>query len=61
MCVCLNIFWCVNIGVTQDEKLPQSYLDENLLVCQQRITLGGYRLAYLVEYMFPARAVAFLQ
>ena len=51
----------VYIGVVQDEKLPQSYLDENLLVCQQRITLGGYRLAYLVEYMFPAREVAFLQ
>lgn len=48
-------------GVTIDAALPQSYIDENLLVCQERITLGGYRLATLIEYIYPSRSQEFLQ
>ena len=35
-------------GITKDVPLPQAYIDQNLIVCNERITLGGYRLAYLV-------------
>jgi len=49
-------------GITPDAVVPQWYLDENLQVCWDRITLGGYRLAHLMEYMFPQRSTAeFLQ
>lgn len=41
-------------GITPDAAVPQWYLDENLQVCWDRITLGGYRLAYLMEYIYPA-------
>jgi hypothetical protein len=43
-----------NVGITPNEAVPQWYLDENLQVCWDRITLGGYRLAYLIEYIYPA-------
>ena len=45
-----------NVGITPDAAVPQWYLDENLQVCWDRITLGGYRLAYLIEYIYPATA-----
>jgi len=48
-------------GITPDAVVPQWYLDENLQVCWDRITLGGYRLAHLMQYMFPARNTSFLQ
>lgn len=49
-------------GIEQNVALPQWYLDQNLVICHQRVTLGGFRLAYLVEYMFPSRnGQAFLQ
>ena len=32
--------------------LPQWYIDDNIVVCNERITLGGYRLAYLIKYIF---------
>lgn len=42
--------------------LPKWYLDANLKVCHERVTLGGYRLSYLIEYMFPTRmSDSFLQ
>lgn len=43
-------------GITPDAAVPQWYLDENLQVCWDRITLGGYRLAHLIEYIYPATA-----
>jgi len=49
-------------GITPDAVVPQWYLDENLQVCWDRITLGGYRLAHLMEYIYPERSSdAFLQ
>ncbi len=44
-----------------DVALPQWYIDENIIVCNQRITLGGYRLAYLTEYIYSESADLFLQ
>lgn len=42
-------------GIEAGQPVPQSYQDENLQVCWDRITLGGYRLAHLIEYMYPAK------
>ena len=56
-----------DIGITlydnieMDVALPQSYLDSNVVVAEERITLAGYRLAYITEYMFPATEELFLQ
>ena len=47
-------------GITKDVPLPQDYIDKNLIVCNERITLGGYRLAYLIEYIFQAEDGLFL-
>lgn len=43
------------IPSTDETVVPQWYLDENLQVCWDRITLGGYRLANLMEYIYPSR------
>jgi len=40
-------------GITPGAAVPQWYLDQNLQVCWNQITLGGYRLAYLMEYIYP--------
>jgi hypothetical protein len=48
-------------GIIPDDVVPQWYLDENLQVCWDRITLGGYRLANLMEYIYPSRSLEFLQ
>lgn len=48
-------------GIEMDVALPQWYIDENLVVCNQRITLGGYRLAYLTEYIYGKDTSLFLQ
>ena len=48
-------------GIEMDVALPQWYIDENIIVCNQRITLGGYRLAYLTEYIYSKSADLFLQ
>lgn len=54
-----------NIAITKyadieiDQPVPQSYLDENIQVCWDRITLGGYRLAHLIEYMYPAKTESY--
>jgi hypothetical protein len=39
-------------GVTENEVVPQEYLDRNIPILEDRITLGGYRLAYLTVYMY---------
>lgn len=42
-------------GIVPDEALPQWYIDTNLVVTEEQITLAGYRMAYLMEYIFPSR------
>lgn len=49
-------------GITPDGPVPQEYLNEKLVMCQNQITIGGYRLAHIIEYVFPERAnTMFLQ
>ena len=48
-------------GIEKDAALPQEYIDTNLILCEERITLGGHRLAFLIQYMFPATNGLFLQ
>ena len=39
-------------GVTENEAVPQDYLDKNIPVAYSQILLGGYRLAYTINYIF---------
>jgi hypothetical protein len=50
-------------GVTENEVIPQAYLDEFVPVLENNITLGGYRLAYVTIYMYGDKAAleSFLQ
>ena len=45
------------LGVTQNETVPQAYIDKNLPMINGRITLGGYRLAYQMSYIFGTGAI----
>ena len=47
-------------GIEQNVALPQWYIDENLPITEQRVVLAGYRLAYLIEYIYPSTQL-FLQ
>lgn len=47
--------------MTQDETVSQDYIDKNLPIAEGRLVLGGYRLAYLMEYIFPQTESLFLQ
>lgn len=40
------------IGATEDEPLPQDYIDTNLPMLERNITRGGYRLAWVTCYMY---------
>jgi hypothetical protein len=42
------------IGVTEDEVVPQAYIDKNVPVAQNQIVLGGFRLYALMRYIFEA-------
>ena len=39
-------------GLTEDEAVPQEYLDKWKPVAYEQLMKGGYRLAYVVNYMF---------
>ena len=39
-------------GVTEDEAVPQDYLDQNIPLAYEQLIKGGYRLYYLVNYIF---------
>ena len=41
-------------NIVQDVPLPQWYIDKYVPVSEGRVVLGGYRLANLIEYMFPS-------
>lgn len=47
----------VYTGVYENEPVPSEYITSQLIQAQDRITLGGYRLAYVVAYMFPSNLV----
>ena len=39
-------------GVTENEAVPQEYIDKNLPIAESQIMKGGYRLAYVLEHVF---------
>ncbi len=39
-------------GVTENEVIPQAYLDESVPKVEDDITLGGYRSAWLMEWIY---------
>ena len=40
------------VGVIENEAVPQDYLDTNIPIAEQQIVIGGYRLAYVIDYIF---------
>jgi len=64
----VNIFeWsksCYDIAITlyeglsrgSEETVPQWYLDANIPVANTQIVLGGYRLAWLIQWIYPNTA-----
>jgi hypothetical protein len=54
-------------GATENETLPQNYLDANLPMLEGNITLGGYRLYAIISYIYSDQVLhtedptAFLQ
>lgn len=47
-------------GINENEALPQWYIDENLPMVEEKVTLGMYRLAYLLSQIYSNNE-AFLQ
>ena len=43
-------------GLTKGEYIPDWYVDTFLPVAEQRVVLAGYRLAYVMQYIYPATA-----
>ena len=39
-------------GVYENEAVPQAYIDKNLPIAESQIMKGGYRLAYVLDYVF---------
>lgn len=39
-------------GATENEVLPQAYLDASVPKVERDITLGGYRTAWLMEWIY---------
>ena len=39
-------------GVTENEAVPQEYLDKHIKTAYERLIIGGYRLYYTITYMF---------
>ena len=46
-------------GLVEDEPVPQAYLDKFKPVAYERLIIGGYRLAYLVNFMFGDNSATF--
>ena len=40
------------VGVYEDLAVPQDYLDKNIPVAENQIVIGGYRLAYVINFIF---------
>jgi len=49
--------------VTENEVVPQSYIDQFVPILENNITLGGYRLAFLTVFIYGDQAAmdTFLQ
>lgn len=42
-------------GVEAGKEVPKAYLEKNVPIANERITLGGYRLYYIIDYMFSKK------
>ena len=42
-------------GVTQNEKVPQDYIDKNIPIIEKRIVIGGLRLSSLIQDIFGSQ------
>jgi len=40
--------------VTENEVVPQEYIDKNVPMAQKQIVLGGHRLYALMRFIFEA-------
>jgi len=45
-------------GVTENEAVPQDYIDKWLPVAYERINIGGYRLYYTIDYIFGSDSLS---
>jgi len=39
-------------GITKNEEVPQSYLDFGIPIAEAQLVKGGYRLAFILDYVF---------
>jgi hypothetical protein len=39
-------------GVTENVAVPQAYLDKNIPLARERLNIGGYRLYYILNFIF---------
>lgn len=47
-----NIAKTLYSNITENEVVPQDYIDNGKLIAESQIMLGGYRLAYGLNYIF---------
>ena len=45
-------------GVTENEAVPQDYIDKWLPVAYERINIGGYRLYYTIDFIFSSDSLS---
>jgi len=41
-------------GLTENEEVPEAYLEKNVPIAYERLIIGGYRLSYTLQYIFGA-------
>ena len=39
-------------GLTENEAVPQAYLDKNIPIAEAQLVKGGYRLAFVLDHIF---------
>ena len=39
-------------GITENEEVPQSYLDDSIPIAEQQLVKGGYRLGFVLNHIF---------
>ena len=41
-------------GLTENEEVPQDYLDSSIPIAEAQLIKGGYRLAFVLDYVFSS-------
>ena len=47
-----NIAKTLYDGVTENEEVPQDYIDKGIPIAEAQILKGGYRLAFVLDHIF---------